>query len=259
MTVAHPFIHLAYAYEYDSKEVASESLSMASTEYDMMHGYIDNYPPDTSTYKTADFEEILRRVKEDKRFDGHFDLPGFMNTFTIHQKAEEALLEHWNALDMTEGIDKRFEQLFDVSVRLAIETGDKESQFDFFLIHLLTVAHAIRLLLPTCFPKSRWNDVYRQYWLWLLLMYIAQMRRPIDPESSNKVELKGRDWKWVEERALTDKWSLDSHYIKVIRALKVGAELFGEKNDWYLKASVKFIDEFDGWVGFGKGVEDYPH
>ncbi len=108
MTVAHPFIHLAYAYEYDSKEVASESLSMASTEYDMMHGYIDNYPPDTSTYKTTDFEEILLRVKEDKRFDGHFDLPGFMNTFTIHQKAEEALLEHWNALDLTDGIDKRF-------------------------------------------------------------------------------------------------------------------------------------------------------
>ena len=256
--MGHPFIHLAYAYEFDSKEVASEALSMSCTEYDMMHGYLDKSPPDTSTYKNRNFEEILARVRDDKRFDGHFDLPGFMNTFTIHGTCEDALLEHWNAFEVEDGIGTRFEELFDVSVRMAIETGDAKSQFDFFLIHILTVAHGIRVLLPTCFPKQRWNDIYRQFWLWTLLMYIAQLRRPIDIESSRKVELNGRDWKWVEERALTDKWSLDVHYVKVIRALKVGAELFGEKDGWYLKACVKFIDEFDGWVGFGKGVDDYP-
>jgi hypothetical protein len=231
---------------------------MACTEYDMMHGYLDTPPPDTSTYKTRDYEEILARVRADKRFAGHFDEPGFMNTFTVHGTCEAALLEHWNALDVTEGIEARFEELFDVTVRLAIETGDAKTQFDFFLIHLLTVAHAIRILLPTCFPRQRWHDIYRQFWLWILLVYVAQLRRLIDTDASNRVELNGRDWKWVEERALTDKWSLDAHYVKVIRALKVGSELFGEKNGWYLKASVKFIDEFDGWTGFGKGVEGYP-
>ena len=258
--MAHPFIHLAYAYEFDSKEVASEALSMACTEYDMIHTFIDSHPPDTSTYKTRDFEEVLTRVREDNRFGGHFDEPGFMNTFTIHAKCEDALLEHWNALTIDEesGIDKRFEELFDVSVRVAIETGDKESQFDFFLIHVLTVAHAIRVLLPTCFQKERWNDVYGQFWLWTVLMYISQQRRPIQAGLIDKVELKGRDWKWVENRAVTDKWSLDPHYVKVVRALKVGAELFGEKDGWYLKACVKFIDEFEGWVGFGRGVQDYP-
>jgi hypothetical protein len=262
LLVAHPFIHLAYAYEFDSREVASEALSMTCTEYDMMHGYIDKYPPDTSTYKTRSFDEILARVRDERRFDGHFNEPGYMNTFTIHYTppCEAALLEHWNALDIdgTDDIETRFEELFDLSVRLAVETGDATAGFDFFLIHILTVCHGIRILLPTCFPKQRWNDIYRQFWLWTLLMYIAQERREVKAGCSNDVDLRGRDWKWVTERALTDRWSMDSHYVKVLRALKVGAELFGEKNGWYLKAAVKFIDEFGGWTGFGKGIDDYP-
>lgn len=264
LTVGHPFIHLAYAYEFDSREVASEALSMTCTEYDMMHGYLDNPPPDTSTYKTRNYEEILARVRADDRFKGHFDLPGFLNTFTIHATCEAALLEHWNALSLeggeSDGIAARFEELFDVSVRLAIDTGDADEQFDFFLIHILTVVHGIRILLPTCFPRARWESIYRQFWLWTLLMYVSQLRRPIHDgaEASKNYDLQGRDWAWVENRALTDKWSLDAHYVKVIRALKVGPELFGDKDGWYLKAAVKFIDQFSGWVGFGKGIDDFP-
>jgi hypothetical protein len=257
--VAHPFIHLAYAYEFDSAEVASEALSMTCTEYDMMHKYIDKTPPDNSTYKTASFEDILQRVRLDKRFDGIDDLPGFMNTFIIHATREEAFLEHWNALNPSEGgVDERFEELFDISVRLAIATGNKDIGFDFFLIHILTVAHGIRVLLPACFPRQRWDDVFRQFWLWALLIYIAQLRRPLLDGSTESINLDGRDWKWVEKRALTSEWSGDAHYVKVIRALKVGSELFGDKNGWYLKASVKFIEDFTGWVGFGRGVEGYP-
>jgi hypothetical protein len=257
--VAHPFIHLAYAYEFDSAEVASEALSMTCTEYEMMHKYIDYATPDNSTYKTGSFEEILERVHFDKRFDGIDVQPGFMNTFSIHATREEAFLEHWNALDLSQGgLEDRFEELFDISVRLAIETGNENVGFDFFLIHILTVAHSIRVLLPTCFPKERWDDLFRQFWLWALLMYIAQLRRTLLDGSIKSTKLDGRDWKWVEKRALTGEWSKDSHYVKVIRALKVGSELFGERNGWYLRASVKFIEEFKGWVGFGRGVEGYP-
>ena len=234
---------------------------MTCTEYDMMHPYLDQPPADTSTYKTRSFDEILSRVRDDPRFAGHFNEPGFMNSFTIHFTCEAAFLEHWNALEVSgpgNGIEDRFEELFDVSVRLAIETGDRETQFDFFLIHILTVAHGIRILLPTLFPRDKWESIYRQFWLWTLLMYIAQLRRPIVTGSSDKFDLKGRDWKWVSEQALTDKWSLDAHYVKVVRALKVGAEVHGEKGGWYLKACVRFMEEFEGWVGFGRGVEDYP-
>ena len=38
-----------------------------------------------------------------------------------------------------------------------------------------------------------------------------------------------------------------------LRALKEFAEVFGEKDGLYLKAAVKFADQFDGWIGFGGG------
>ncbi len=33
--------------------------------------------------------------------------------------------------------------------------------------------------------------------------------------------------------------------------MKVAAETWGDKEDWYLKAAARFADEFDGWGGFG--------
>ena len=53
---------------------------------------------------------------------------------------------------------------------------------------------------------------------------------------------------------ITGKWSLDSHYVKVIRALKVAAETWPHNDRFYLKAAVKYVNEFEGWTGFGRGV-----
>lgn len=251
--VGHPFIHLAYAYEFDSKEVASEALSLGCTEYDFMHQYFDSPPPDTSTYKTKDLAEILSRVIEDKRFDGLSEHPGFLNTFTIHATAEDALLEHYNAF-VLDDLEGQFEDLFDVAARVAVETGDAAQQFDFFLIHVLTTLHAIRVISPHAPTGHRYN-IIKQFVMWTLLIYVAQLRRPVKQGLIKAVDLKDRDWDWVRENALTNQFSLDSHYVKVIRALKVGEELFGSKDSWYLKAAVKFVDEYKEWTGFGLGVE----
>ncbi|EHY52808.1 hypothetical protein HRR83_007641 [Exophiala dermatitidis] len=253
--LGHPFIHLAYAYEFDSKEVASEALSLGCTEVDFMHKYFDNPPADTgkSTYKTKDLLEILGRVVDDKRFDGLFEHPGFMNTFAIHAKAEDVLLEHYNAF-VLDDVEVQFEQIFDVAARIAVETGDAERQFDFFLIHILTAFHALRVILPYAPVEHRGNMV-KQFVMWTLLMYVAQLRRPVQTDLVKKVDLKGRGWDYVRDQALNSRFSLDSHYVKVVRALKVGEELYGEKDGWYLKAAIKFVDEYREWTGFGLGVE----
>lgn len=253
--MGHPFIHLAYAYEFDSKEVASEALSLGCTEVDFMHKYFDNPPADTgkSTYKTKDLLEILGRVVDDKRFDGLFEHPGFMNTFAIHAKAEDVLLEHYNAF-VLDDVEVQFEQIFDVAARIAVETGDAERQFDFFLIHILTAFHALRVILPYAPVEHRGNMV-KQFVMWTLLMYVAQLRRPVQTDLVKKVDLKGRGWDYVRDQALNSRFSLDSHYVKVVRALKVGEELYGEKDGWYLKAAIKFVDEYREWTGFGLGVE----
>jgi len=176
-----------------------------------------------------------------------------MNTFKVHKTCEHALLEHWNAW-MIDNFDAQFAQAWELSVKLAIETGGPSAEYYFFLIHLLTALHAVRIILPHI-PGDMWSSVLRQYWAWLVVVYVAQLKRPIHSGAIENVDLNGRDWDWVSENSVASEWSLDCHYIKVVRALKVGSELYSEKNEWHLKAAVKFMDEFHGWVGFGKGVE----
>jgi hypothetical protein len=36
-----------------------------------------------------------------------------------------------------------------------------------------------------------------------------------------------------------------------LRSLKVCAETWGDENKYYVKAAIKFADEFDHWGGFG--------
>ena len=42
-----------------------------------------------------------------------------------------------------------------------------------------------------------------------------------------------------------------------LRALKEAAKTWGDDSEFFLKAAVKFADEFDDWGGFGKlSMED---
>lgn len=38
--------------------------------------------------------------------------------------------------------------------------------------------------------------------------------------------------------------------------MKESAELWGDENEFYLKAATKIAWEFDGWTGFGSKNED---
>ncbi|CZR65089.1 uncharacterized protein PAC_14989 [Phialocephala subalpina] len=250
--LGHPFIHLAYAYEFQSKEVATEALSLGCTEYDPTHQYLDRYPKNDSAYSSTSLAGIITSIHSDQRFGGYFNQPGYINIKTILSNQEGAILEHWNAWGVDEPT-KQLESCLDVAVLLAICTNSSE-QYDFFLAHVLTVGHALRVLMPHFSPEQQ-VSVLRQYGLYTILVYIAQLRPPFSKVDIESVDLEGRDWDWVRQRALTATWSVDSHCVKVIRALKVSAETWGEKDDFYCKAAVKFVMEFNNWTGFGLGVE----
>ena len=64
-------------------------------------------------------------------------------------------------------------------------------------------------------------------------------------------DLKGRGWEWVDGQAVKGNHALDAHYVKALRAMKTAAETWGDEDDFYLKAAVRFASEFDGWDGFG--------
>ncbi|KAL2825357.1 hypothetical protein BDW59DRAFT_172434 [Aspergillus cavernicola] len=257
--LGHPFIHLAYAWELQSPTVATEALSLGCTENMEAHGLLDNYPPDNSTYKTSSFADVIKHIYDDKRFDGLFEYQGITNIDTLMQQRFQAVLEHWNAWEVTDPL-QQLEKMCDTSVLLAIATGDQEHKFDFYLVHTMTVAHALRVLWEL-FPENQQACILRQYALFVIMVYICQLKPEVDFDLIHAIDSvhlgEWDDWDSIVERALQHKWMKDSHFFKVIRAPKAFEETYGAKNDFYRKASLKFLAEFDGWEGFGLGVEGF--
>ena len=233
--------------------MATEALSLGCTELDQFHRILDHPPADNATFKTTSLVDVVTQIYQDSRFNGLFHQPGFYNTVLLMQNHSDLLLEHWNAWQVTDPL-QQLEQICDLSVILAIGTGNVEAQFDFFLIHLMTVAHALVVLWHEM-PGDVHTAVLKEYAMFVIYVYIAQLRRSLDVDSVVNYDLNGRDWKWVVETALAHDSALDSHFFKVVCAPKAFEETYGEKSGFYLKAAVKFIAEFRGWTGFGQGTD----
>ncbi|KAI9681191.1 MAG: hypothetical protein M1817_002473 [Caeruleum heppii] len=254
--LAHPVIHLAYAYELSNRDIAMEALAMCAIEYNYMHKYIDDPIYTTpSPQPTSSMVEILQRVRRDTRFDGIFAERSF-DTAPLLQEHETALLEHWNSWTITDP-KVQFEDSQRAAVLLLVGTYTPGSRkFDFFLLHLLTSSHAVRILLPSIPPKFHIPFV-REWWLFTLTTYIGQLRPPIVESTILDVDLKDRDWGSVE--AMGQKGE-DSHYIKAVRAIKEAATTWGDDNSWFLKAAARFAYECDGFTGFGPlSAEEQAH
>ena len=132
---------------------------------------------------------------------------------------------------------------------LLVATRESGSDYDFFLVHLLTTSHAVRIVLPLI-PAKFHVSLVRQWWLLTLSYYIAQLRPLIDLDRVSKFDLKGRGWTWVDKQAIESKHAIDPHYVKALRAIKEAAQTWGDNTEFYLKAAVKFGEEFAGWGGF---------
>lgn len=259
--LGHPLIHLGYSMELDNGTIGVEALTLVSCFYDEFHKYLDD-PKYTRTSteelsKGADGKpttplELLHKVAKDKRFDGLFDGPGNDNLTKLFAEREDEVLEYWNAWQLHKDPKDQFHlsQKAAVAILVASHNPDSTPNYDFFFCHLLTTSHAVRILLPLF--ETRWHKaLVRQWWLFTLAVYIAQTRPNIDESRILDIDLNGRDWDWVTKTALTNEWSLDAHFVKACRAMKEAAETWGDEDQFFLKAAVKFAGEFDGWGGFG--------
>lgn len=248
--VGHPLIHLGYAYELSSRELAIEALGLATTSYGFLHKYMDDpkYSKPSACITSSPLE-ILQRVREDKRFDGLFDQQGASNIDVLFKDHEAAVLEYWNAWYFCNP-RKQFEDSQYAAAAILVATNKPGSNYDFFLVHLLTTSHAVRILLPVI-PAKFHLALVRQWWLLTLAVYIAQMRPEIKLITVTGYDLKGKDWAWVDKRAIEGRWGLDAHFVKGLRAMKEAAQTWGDEEEFYIKAAVKLSEEFDGWGGFG--------
>ncbi|PWY86831.1 hypothetical protein BO70DRAFT_360541 [Aspergillus heteromorphus CBS 117.55] len=250
--LGHPLIHLAYAFEFSSREVAMEALALTATCYGSIHKYIDDpsYSQAESSHQSTSLFEILRKVRADKRFHGIFGTPGGQNMEILFRTHEGLLLDHWNAWKIDDPVTQfRESQELAVAILTATPSDRTSEQYDFFFVHLLTTSHAVRVLLPVIPPRFQVSLV-RQWWLLTLSVYIAQLRPEIDLDRIRSYALAGRDWSWTATQAVKGRFSTDSHYVKALRAFKECASTWGDSDAFYLKAAVRFGEEFDGWGGF---------
>jgi hypothetical protein len=253
--VAHPLIHLGYGYELSCRTIAIEALALACCFHNFMHKYLDDpsytKPPNPKLASSSPLK-LLSKIAEDKRFD-LFSHPNYDNIETLFENKESAVLEYWNAWELTSP-QEQFEQSQKAAVALLVGTDGSDDRYDFFMVHLLTSSHAVRILLPLV-PAEFQIPLVRQWWLFTISVYIAQLRPTIDTKKIENIDVKGRDWRWVDCTALTGKYSLDAHYVKALRAMKEAANSWDDSGEFYLKAAVKFADEFRGWGGFGMNDE----
>lgn len=260
--LGHPLIHLGYAIELDSGTIGVEALTLGACFYDGFHKYLDDdkytSPAPEALLKGGDGKEstpleLLHRASKDDRFDGLFDEPGSVDLEKLFAEREEEVLEYWNAWQLHREPKEQFRlsQRAAVAVLVASHNPSRTPDYDFFFCHTLTTSHAVRILLGHRLFDGRHGVLVRQWWLFTLAVYIAQMRPDIREENIWNVELEGRDWDWVTKTALTSKWSLDAHFVKACRAMKEAADTWGDEDGFYLRAAVKFAAEFDGWGGFG--------
>ena len=161
------------------------------------------------------------------------------------------MLEHWNAWQLPDP-KKQFEDSQYAAVALLVATNAYKSSrsYDFFLVHLLTTSHAVRILLPLI-PAKFHVALVRQWWLLTLAVYIAQIRPKIELKDITNYDVEAKDWVWVHKQAVEGKWSLDAHFVKGLRAMKEAAQTWGDDEQYYLKAACRLGGEFDGWGGFG--------
>lgn len=260
--LGHPLIHLGYGYELTSREVVMEALGLAATCYDAQIASLSTQtPPKHIDDATPDLFEIFDRVRGDRRFDGLFTVPGGDNLSNLlsDSKLVEVLMSYFHSWKVTDPT-KQFTQSQHLASLLVISTSPNLPSpghgYDFFLVHLLTTSHAIRILLPF-FPANTHLRLVKQWLLVTLAIYIAQLRPSLleAAEAQKSYDLKGRDWKFVENTALDGVHKYDAHFVKGCRAMMEGAKTWGDNDQWFLKCAVRLAEEFDGWGGFGADAE----
>lgn len=249
-----------------------QTLALSAIHFDPTQNRLLALPSSTSIYSSSSLYDILAHIRIDKSFDSLPDHKGRENLQPLFDSYSPIVLQYYNAWQITD-LQKALQDAFDLSVSLLSDTKVDGEHYDFILLHVLTACHALRVILPEIGGEHHLK-LLRTWWLYTLSMYITQMRPELHDDSTSGYDLKGRDWNWVYKQALESPGAADVHYVKgmfssivplclfkfgkfpnqvflAIRGLRE-ASLYGNRNPtWYLKAAVKFAEEFDYYGGFG--------
>ena len=251
--VAHPLIHIGYAFELNNRVVACEALALSAVCYNYLHNVIDKLKPPKSGSKSA--LEIFQDLRLDDRLS-MFDAPGVRNIEPSVKESTDLVIAHYDEwfIDM-DNIEKVIEELFDLTVYLYAATHKPDQiDFDFFLLHLLTSMHAIRHIYSHLNDRQVIEHLLWQFFYFASILYIAQLRPEINRALVHDYRLEdGKNtWDYVVERTVNTELAEHSHFVKVVRTLRDAEVAYGAKDGFYLKAAVKTIDNVNidnMWIG----------
>ncbi|CAF3724017.1 unnamed protein product [Rotaria sordida] len=251
--LAHPLIHIGYAFELDSQLVGIEALATTAVSYNYLHEIADKLKLPISPSKSA--LEIFKDIHLDNRLP-IYDKPDIDNLELVVKNYTDLVLSHYNQWNMSkENIEKTIEELFDLAVYIYGATHKpNDIEFDFFLLHLVTAMHAIRIIYPHINNQQIIEHILLQFFYFAIVIYICQLRPEINEHLINdyKIDNEKNNWNYVIERILNTKLIDDAHAVKVIRALKDADKVYGNKNGFYLKTAIKTVDHVnveDIWIG----------
>lgn len=224
-----------------------------------LHTYIDNdFPASgfsvshvpsaqqltlTPAARTTSPLEILSKIRADSRFDGLFSTRGADHIEKLFKEREEVMLGYYYRLDMRDIVETH-RQMTRLATLMLCATGE----YDFFLVHLLTLAYAVRTLLPVV-PKDYALPLCKLNWLYIIGLYVVQARPEIRPALIDEVDIAGKTWEGVVAEAL-GRDNANAHYLKAVRAMRDTAGLWKDDDEFYLKAAVKFAGGFEKWGGY---------
>jgi hypothetical protein len=198
----------------DSREVGIEALALTATQYNFLHKYIDDATyTRPSSFKSTSPLELFHKIASDSRFDGLFEEPGFSNIEPLFEKHEDLVLEYWNAWALDDPV-KQFQESQEAAVAFLVASVPPGTHsYNFFICHVLTTSHAVRILLPVI-PKKVHINLVREWWLLAIAVYAAESRPKIDPDFLQPGDVAGKRWNYVEDKALNGPYSTDAHFVK---------------------------------------------
>ncbi|KAK9456524.1 hypothetical protein V1511DRAFT_494541 [Dipodascopsis uninucleata] len=259
--LGQPMMHMAYAFELDSPEIALEALTLVASTYPSYSHYIDtyvkNYPNLLSSgnlrYLENDALVILNNMRDSKEIESLGSLEGNDLDFDrLFDQYSETILKYFYKLN-TSDPQKILEDLFHLSSVLLMSSFKNSSKFDLSLLYTLTFAHACHVLSMN-FTSTNKVSLASSLWLFMVLSYLsAKMPKILTvPEELTSESSDNATWNEVTRFALASPQRYNVPYLTALRAFKSLSSVRQENDEFYLKGADIFTRKAGTFTIYGK-------
>ncbi|CAF3745246.1 unnamed protein product [Rotaria sp. Silwood1] len=265
----HPFIHLGYAVEFQSKLMAIEGLAMASVDRTILKDIVNHFNDDSNKDGDKTALDIIELIVKDSRFDEKvFYTDARPKTRIFLQRGGAPLIVEYARMWKCDLNDARRAAIL---INTAAIRPKKAPRLDFFLMHSTTSSLFLDIMVHSLKKKENQLKLIRAKFAVDLFYYVARGRPKLNlnylcneyPVSKEHLYIDASNpWLPLIDKCLTHP---DEHVTKTIRAL-IYADKFdnaqGQDKLPYLKIAQMVMDALfpagkKDWAQEGIGWDEY--